>query len=54
MIFVSTTSNNLCFSFHFVLFIYPDPLQRLNLSPPVKAHAFVTLGKLCPPNEYIN
>ena len=22
-----------------------DPLQKLNLSPPVKAHAFVTLGK---------
>ncbi|KAM7435860.1 Condensin-2 complex subunit D3 [Porites harrisoni] len=28
-----------------------DPLQKLNLSPPVKAHAFVTLGKLCLQNE---
>ncbi|XP_068707976.1 condensin-2 complex subunit D3-L-like isoform X1 [Montipora foliosa] len=28
-----------------------DPLQMLNLSPPVKAHAFVTLGKLCLQNE---
>lgn len=24
---------------------FSDPLQKLNLSPPVKAHAFVTLGK---------
>ncbi|XP_027044721.1 condensin-2 complex subunit D3-like [Pocillopora damicornis] len=28
-----------------------DPLQKLNLSPPVKAHVFVTLGKLCLQNE---
>ncbi|KAK2566128.1 Condensin-2 complex subunit D3, partial [Acropora cervicornis] len=28
-----------------------DPRQKLNLSPPVKAHAFVTLGKLCLQNE---
>ncbi|KAJ7392191.1 Condensin-2 complex subunit D3 [Desmophyllum pertusum] len=28
-----------------------NPLQKLNLSPPVKAHAFVTLGKLCLQNE---
>lgn len=28
-----------------ILSTIPDPLQKLNLSPPVKAHAFVTLGK---------
>lgn len=26
-------------------FVSSDPLQKLNLSPPVKAHVFVTLGK---------
>lgn len=45
--FLWSTYND--FSFIFIIFFYKyylDPLQRLNLSPPVKAHAFVTLGKL--------
>ena len=28
-----------------ITFVSSDPLQKLNLSPPVKAHVFVTLGK---------
>lgn len=39
------------FLFSLLFFICSDPLQRLNLSPPVKAHAFVTLGKLHQPKE---
>ena len=42
----------ICSTYNNFFFInYSDPLQRLNLSPPVKAHAFVTLGKLHQPKK---